>query len=892
MKGERHAIVGDYAYAVECFTDVLDVARKWRGQFLESLCLMRLGDMSWNMGRMTESKRLYEDSLTIARNNRFIKNVDRNICLLEIHRLYSKGKELRDSGKKYQDSIIIFNQAISLARNERSLDHECKCLRQLSSNYYQLQDYDRFYEINLTANKIANITNNRREIGYSHNNIGLYHYKRFNYSEALRFLNLSMKYSRSENEKQLLSESSTNIATVFYDMGDYDMAREFIEKTIKLDMELNNSTYYAIDLCNLGNIFKKKKMFVESINILADALFVSWECGDKNLECAALNNIGDCYIQMGKNELALKVFRKAYREAVESQNQEMESLSLNNIANIFLLQKKIDMAIKYYRLSLSKAKSVMNEKILWDVYYGIGRCYFETGEMDNAELFFRKGIETIEVVRSHIDDDVFKISFNRNKYQIYEKLIELLLIKWDLQKEEKINSDIFFFIEKAKSRIFLETLENKQSVHTNTMNEDYVNEKGFIKKKRNEDELINEIEEGRKKRDGNFSFGILSPSIVKIAALQNEILAEDTAIVEYFLGENNSVMILITRSYMEIHQIPAKNAIEKATRGYAKYISSRTRYPDVEKNAGKKILNEIKFPFDVLEKNHIKKIVIIPDGFLYFLPFETLIIEKGARNEMLIDKFQISYAPSSSVLYEMWQRRNESAKKHGLLGIGNPLISEKANSRSNILESFPEEKIANNRYLINSIPYTKNEIRFAASLFPINKRVLFEGIDANERNIKNLSIKNFQIIHFACHGILDGNIPLRSALILSKVSRDEDDLLQVSEIFDSKLAANLVILSACQTGKGNLELGEGVMGLPRAFFFNGSSSVLSTLWRISDKPAALFMKKYYEFLYDGFSKAGALRKTKLYMRQTKYRDPYYWAGFVLLGEGESPIVFQ
>jgi CHAT domain-containing protein len=117
----------------------------------------------------------------------------------------------------------------------------------------------------------------------------------------------------------------------------------------------------------------------------------------------------------------------------------------------------------------------------------------------------------------------------------------------------------------------------------------------------------------------------------------------------------------------------------------------------------------------------------------------------------------------------------------------------------------------------------------------------------------------------------------------------EDGFLQVSEIYNLRLRSELVILSACQTARGRLENGEGILGLPRIFFYSGARSVLSTLWRIEDKSTARFMKYFYKYLTKGFDKSESLRLAKIKMIKSGYSHPFYWAGFVLNGEYSSAI---
>jgi CHAT domain-containing protein len=166
------------------------------------------------------------------------------------------------------------------------------------------------------------------------------------------------------------------------------------------------------------------------------------------------------------------------------------------------------------------------------------------------------------------------------------------------------------------------------------------------------------------------------------------------------------------------------------------------------------------------------------------------------------------------------------------------------------------------------------------------------GSDASENNFKKLPLGDYQIIHMACHGFLDNNNPMRSALLLSSDSGEDDGFLQMREIYRLRLNAELVVLSSCQTGKGVLEQGEGVVGLPRSFLLAGAKSVLSTLWTIDDRATALFMDSFYQSLSEGNSKVAALRNAKIKMMRSRYGHPFYWSPFILSGEGESSIRFH
>jgi CHAT domain-containing protein len=263
--------------------------------------------------------------------------------------------------------------------------------------------------------------------------------------------------------------------------------------------------------------------------------------------------------------------------------------------------------------------------------------------------------------------------------------------------------------------------------------------------------------------------------------------------------------------------------------------------------------------------------------------------------EYLINKYQVSYMPSVSALMLIQTKNKENGVFKGLLAFGDPIFQfkKKMSSINKGLDNILPETYLTQGFTFSSLPYSKKEVTIISKYFSKDRRFIYLGKDANKDNLKAKSNDNYQIIHFACHSYLDEQQPIRSALVLSQDGDGlNDGILQVRELYNMKLNANMVILSACQTGKGALEKGEGFLGLQRVFFYSGARSVLSTLWSVNDKSTAFFMEKYYGYLAEGYSKASALRLTKQKMINSKYSHPYYWASFVLNGESDSKIIFH
>ena len=182
------------------------------------------------------------------------------------------------------------------------------------------------------------------------------------------------------------------------------------------------------------------------------------------------------------------------------------------------------------------------------------------------------------------------------------------------------------------------------------------------------------------------------------------------------------------------------------------------------------------------------------------------------------------------------------------------------------------------------LPFSRKEAIEIGGLFPKVEAQVITGRSVSEEIVKRLPLWEFRIIHFSCHGYLDEANPMRTALVLTPgPSQEEDGFLRMEEIYKLSLNADMVVLSACQTGKGLLEKGEGVMSLTRPFFIAGARSVIAALWPINDKSTASLMKEFYKLIIKGRSANEALRSAKMKMIRSSWAHPFYWSGFLLQG---------
>jgi tetratricopeptide (TPR) repeat protein len=923
-EGEKHLRDGQFDKALESFETSLNFAKIGGDKRGEVECYKRIGLIFWNLGQLDKSDDSYAQAQLFAEKYEIDTAHEELSTYNEIFQLYTEGKTSRVSND-YQKSIISFQKALDLARASLSKHHELKCLRQLSLTYWELNDLQAFYKLNKDGLKIAQDLNHRREIGRANNNIGLYFWKANEYSKALSFYQEALNIARERNDKVEISACYNNIGVVFKELGSYLKASDYIERAIRIDKELNNRLFLSVELNNLGIISHRKALFsgldedfFMALNYFEDSLELAQEMKDVRTEVRALNNIGNIYLDLGKYNNALMYLKRGLLRSKLANDEEALGMILNNMGSAKISLSMIKDAERSFMRAANLGNKLSRGEILWEAYFGLGCCFELKKEYSDAIFYYKMAVSVIDRIRSQITVDTYKSSFARNKQKVYESQIRLL---FRLQESEnsKDLGEIFHVVEGAKARAFLESLEESKVNIRERLTPQLKEQERAISnqislaireltgQELSGDQRMNLIQKLKRAED-DYSLllqkirievpevaNMVAPVPCRLEHVQDQIIDNKTALIEYFLGEKESYVFFITKSEIWLHLLPGKEEIWRSLKAYLKVLSTRPEGEFQGIKASKRLGKELlcREPWNIPDS--VENLIIIPDGVLYYLPFETLILDlkKKSSDSFLVSKYKISYAPSSSSLLFLTTGTKKDYSKD-LLAFGNPAYTwnGKTNRKKMIPSEILKEVYQTEGFDLTPLPYSEHEVRGISKYFHKKKRDIYQNHRASEKTIKNLTLVNYQILHFACHAILDERFPFRSALVLSKEdSLDEDGFLQVSEIYNLRMTSDLVILSACQTGRGRLEKGEGILGLPRIFFYSGAKSVVSTLWKIDDKSTSIFMNHFYGFLSQSKNKTQSLRLAKFEMIKSKYSHPFYWAAFILNGDYASKVNF-
>jgi CHAT domain-containing protein len=380
----------------------------------------------------------------------------------------------------------------------------------------------------------------------------------------------------------------------------------------------------------------------------------------------------------------------------------------------------------------------------------------------------------------------------------------------------------------------------------------------------------------------------VSQEPVGLNSLQS-ILRDDELVLEYVLDEPRAYCVWISKQGAGIQLLPAaRGRTEELTRSYLKVMLNKDDGQALAQSLSGILISPVP------ETATKTRLIIVPDGSLNLLPFDVL---PDSAGEMLVKSRTISYAPSSTVLYLLRSARRADHEQRSLLAVGDVAYQNQAG----ISAQVPKPKALGGRILrgvsdtfgtpLDDLPETREEVDDIGRLAGKDS-VLLLGSEATETAFKSEPLADFRVIHLAVHGIMDSQSPDRSGLVLGVDPASHDDgFLQVREIMSLQFDAELVTLSACNTGVGEVQGEEGVSGLTEAFLLRGARTVVASLWSADDTYTLAVMTRFYNQLAEGKDKALALRAAKLGLL-TEYGSrtpPYYWAAFVLVGDGSSSI---
>jgi len=466
--GNRLLNSGKYEKAIELFQEAQRLAYALNDRKNEVSALLKLGLLQWNIGDLENSYKYYEKAETIAMQSGLSEGKEISSAAKRIHDDYQLGKELMEQSR-FEESTEAFKRAVRNSQKIGSKHHELKCIRRMSINFWEMSDYEEFFILNDKALQIARELNHEVEIGRALNNIGLYRWRNDNYSYALAAYTEALEIAQQKGKSEEISKILNNIGIIYKELGNSQNALANLSEALKIDRKLGDEISIAIDLNNIGTIYKNNALspnniqdLSKSIRCYEESLKLAQKNSDSSTEIAVLNNIGNLYAQSNEPDKATQYLIIGLDKAIKEKKYSYIANLYTNLGFVAFRLIDYSKSEMFFDKAIEIGQRIGAYNILWESYYGLGLSHEKREDFDKAEDCYNKSIELIDRLRSRITLDVDKAGFARDKLAVYQDLISLYYRKYVSSQSNTYAKKIYRIIEKAKSRAFLDLLDESR----------------------------------------------------------------------------------------------------------------------------------------------------------------------------------------------------------------------------------------------------------------------------------------------------------------------------------------------------------------------------------------------------------------------------------------------
>lgn len=920
---------GKTADAMDSLHEALSLYQELNDQEGMGRCFNNLGGISSRAGKNEEALKNYEEALTLRRqvgDQRQIGGTLNNMATVyrrqgfydQAIEYYSRSLEAFNAvGDRKLMAMTTFNIGnIYKARGNlrASLENYEKALRTyeelgieegmsymlfgIGTTYRALGNYDealRYHERGLALGERAG---NQREISDAYCHIGAVYSEQGNYSLAANYTKKCADVRQSSNLRENLPDTLGDLGVIYLRQGNEDLAMKYFQDGLTLAREQKQSEDVPNLLNKRGYANFLSGNFQQAADDYHGALDQARALKNRSIVADTLENLG--YLYLAKGDLAEA---SASLEESLSISEEMNTMKntadvLHGLAEVYYAKDDYKNAADFSRRSADLAENIHSADTHWKALTTLGRAQMALELPDQARQSLERAIAVIDDLRLQVSgSEEERQRFFEDKLVPYDSLVLLLCSQ---QKFE----EALAYAERGKGRVLDDLLQQgKIEISGAITAAEREQEQKWIA------EMISlntqlRAESTRQKPDSNlihdlnqkledvrsgyaaFRTGLYDehPQLKRQAVSETPTMASFQALVypqnvffEYVVSDARTLMFVMNKAKdgaidLKVHPIEIRRS--DLTDQIQKFrLELNNRDPGFALHA-QSLYKLLLGPAEA-EMHGRTGIVIVPDRDLWALPFQALIDTKGSY---VMNRFATSYASSLTVLRDLQaMRRQESDSGHQLLAFGNPTIASSASDSVKV--SYRSRDLV-------SLPEAERETKILQKLYGKDSAIIYTGEGATESRWKQES-ERYRILHLATHGILNSSSPLYSYLVLAHPASEtnEDGLLEAWEILHSHLSADLVVLSACETALGRVGAGEGIIGLSWAFFAAGSRATIVSQWKVDSESTAQLMLLFYKNLRKGVAKNEALRLAAISLsKNERYRHPFYWAGFVLIGD--------
>lgn len=794
----------------------------------EAKFLSHLGEIYRYWGQYQQAIQYHQQALEIARRIRY--RGDEADFLVNLGTVYIYLKQP-------QQAIPLFEQAREIYWQIGNRTAEAKSLTSSGIAYDLLGKPQEAMQFHQQALAIASLFGGRAVEANFRHELGLAYHLLGKYQRAIQFLEQGLdiyqqlreshREGKSYRVEDLTAESNslTALGAAYQSLGQYEQAIESHRQALAIAQQFEGSGFVLNALRGLGNAYYSLRQYQKAIEFYQQGLEIT---KSRDFRAVYLNDLGSAYHALGQDQQAIQSFQEALKIGQETGDRRKEAQSLDNLGIAYRSLAQYQQAIQFHQQSLKIAQQILDPLAEAQSLDHLGTALLAANEPAKAETPLRESLQVYESLRTNLKD-TDKVSIFDTQRSAYNTLQQVLIA-------QNKTIDALEIAERGRARAFVDLLAQRLLSNPNNQ---------------------------------------ASIKSLTIQQIQQIAKVQKATLVEYSIIGNQTLYIWVVKQTGQVvfkqvdlksqnlllEDLVTNSRNSLGIRGRGLGVMARMNTP----SQGKQLQQLYQLLIEPIAQNlpsdPNERVIFIPQDSLFLVPFAAL---QDENENYLIEKHTILIAPAIQVLDLTRQQRQHSSGK-SIVVVGNPTMPS----------------IGNPPQPLPPLPGAEREALAIAQL--LNTKAI-TGNQATKAAILQ-RFSNARIIHLATHGLLDDfkeqGVP--GAIALAPSSND-NGLLTSSEILDLKLNAELIVLSACDTGRGRIT-GDGVIGLSRSLISAGVPSVIVSLWSVPDAPTASLMTEFYRQLQQNLDKAQALRQAIL-MTMKQNPDPKDWAAFTLIGEAE------
>ena len=875
----------------------------------------------------------------------------------------------------------VESQRRSLALFEAAGDKQgaARALNGLALAFHAQGDYHAALDAHRQSLALAEAAGSKEGVGISLNNLGLVHKELGDHAEALDYFQRSLALSEELNDREGIAAAMGNIGNVHRTLGDYDQALKFQQQALKIKEELGDRAGIANSLNDIGNFYRLRGDYAEALRHLERSWAMRLAIGDKGESGArTLNSIGHVHFEQGDYDRALAHYAEALALSEGQGDKDGITSSLYYVGRVHARRGDFSKALEHARRSLELARRTRSRASLLDAHLLAGEAHRGLRQFDRARLALQEAAAVSESLRAGFVTQETRASYFARLRDAHQQLIDLLMQMHKQSPGEGYAAEALQVAERARARSLLDALAEARADIRAGVDAALIERERTLQQRLNataerqtrllsgehsaeqvaavERELAGladayrEVQAQLRRASPRYA-ALTQPRPLTPAEIQQQVVDRDTVLLQYALGEERSYLWAVTPDGLTSFELPKRAQVEAEARRVRDLLADAGRWAagggaGAEYESAARALSRMVFPDGLLERLAGKRLAVVADGALQYVPFGALPLPDAAAGgawrdggvKFLIADHEVVNLPSASTLSLLRgeaQQRPRAAK--AVVVFADPVfdadderVAAARKARGGAEQGRPGTSLAalpngagqggpgpGDRQTevsapprlspqlaraaraagvlraggqgLTRLPFSRREAQMILALAPSGQARGALDFEASRAAATGDRLADYRFVHFATHGLLNSDHPELSGVVLSLIDergQAVDGFLRLNEVYNLRLRAELVVLSACQTALGREVRGEGVLGLVRGFMYAGSPRVAASLWKVDDRATAELMRRFYEaMLKGGLRPAAALRQAKLGMlREPRWRAPFYWAAFELQGE--------